>query len=141
MLRIPFDAAQRCRCFGTADHHWRDRVLVTSRSLRAMFRSIRVAHAGRATRYERGGYDMRGRSRDIATAVAGSLPRRAVMRGVAVVHDVGQATKHRVGEPVAAQIVPNPLDRIELRAVGGSANKVILPGTTRPWLLCQPAPP
>src|ERR1700730_7242407 len=30
MLRIPFDAAQRCRCFGTADHHWRDRVLVTS---------------------------------------------------------------------------------------------------------------
>jgi hypothetical protein len=42
MLRIPFDAAQRCRCSGTAHHHWRDRVLVTSRSLRAMFRSART---------------------------------------------------------------------------------------------------
>ena len=31
--------------------------------------------------------------------------------------DVRQAGKHRVGEPVTAQIVPNPLDRIELRAV------------------------
>ena len=36
---------------------------------------------------------------------------------LAGVDDVGQATKYRVGEPVAAQIVPNPLDRIELRAV------------------------
>src|SRR6266702_296497 len=41
-----------------------------------------------------------------------------VPRHLAGVHDVGQATKYRVGEPVAAQIVPNPLDRVELRAVG-----------------------
>ena len=40
-----------------------------------------------------------------------------VPRHLAGVHDVGQATKYRVGEPVAAQIVPNPLHRIELRAV------------------------
>ena len=36
---------------------------------------------------------------------------------LAGIHDVRQADKHRIGEPVAAQIVPNPLDRIELRAV------------------------
>ena len=36
---------------------------------------------------------------------------------LAGVHDVRQAAKHRVGEPVAAQIVPNPLDRIELRGL------------------------
>src|SRR5207237_8673490 len=28
------------------------------------------------------------------------------------VHDVRRATKYRVGEPVAAQIVPDPLDRV-----------------------------
>ena len=39
-------------------------------------------------------------------------------RHLAGVHDVGEAAKYRVGEPVAAQIVPNPLDWIELRAVG-----------------------
>src|SRR5260370_8596072 len=37
---------------------------------------------------------------------------------LAGIHDVRQAPKYRVGEPVAAQIVPNPLDRVELRAVG-----------------------
>ena len=37
---------------------------------------------------------------------------------LAGIHDVRQAGKYRVGEPVAAQIVPNPLDRIEFRAVG-----------------------
>src|SRR6516165_7805714 len=36
---------------------------------------------------------------------------------LAGIHDVRQTAKHRVGEPMAAQIVPNPLDRIELRAV------------------------
>ena len=36
---------------------------------------------------------------------------------LAGIHDVRQAGKYRVGEPVAAQIVPNPLDWIELRAV------------------------
>ena len=36
---------------------------------------------------------------------------------LAGIHDVGQADKHRVGGPVAAQIVPNPLDRVKLRAV------------------------
>jgi hypothetical protein len=36
---------------------------------------------------------------------------------LAAIHDVRQAGKHRVGEPMTAQIVPNPLDRIELRAV------------------------
>src|ERR1700722_8603777 len=41
-----------------------------------------------------------------------------VPRHLAGVHDVGQATKYRVGEPVAAQIVPNPLHWIEFRAVG-----------------------
>src|SRR5580700_494930 len=41
-----------------------------------------------------------------------------VPRHLAGVHDVGEAPKYRVGEPVAAQIVPNPLDWIELRAVG-----------------------
>ena len=40
-----------------------------------------------------------------------------VPSGLAGIHDVRQAAKYRVGEPVAAQIVPNPLDRIELRAV------------------------
>jgi len=37
---------------------------------------------------------------------------------LACIHDVSQATKYRVGEPMAAQIVPDPLDRVELRAVG-----------------------
>src|ERR1700731_1729598 len=41
-----------------------------------------------------------------------------VPRHLAGVHDVGEAPKYRVGEPVAAQIVPNPLDWIELRTVG-----------------------
>jgi len=36
---------------------------------------------------------------------------------LAGIHHLGQADKHRVGEPMTAQIVPNPLDRIELRAV------------------------
>ena len=36
---------------------------------------------------------------------------------LAGIHDVRQAGKDRVGEPMAAQIVPNPFDRIELRAV------------------------
>ena len=40
-----------------------------------------------------------------------------VPSGLAGIHDVGKATKYRVGEPVAAQIVPNPLDWIELRAI------------------------
>src|SRR5258706_10738580 len=43
---------------------------------------------------------------------------KPVPRRLAGVHDVRQAPKYRVGEPVAAQIVPNPLDWIELRAVG-----------------------
>ena len=47
-------------------------------------------------------------------AVVGGEPVPGHLAGV---HDIRQATKHRVGEPVAAQIVPNPLDRIELRAV------------------------
>ena len=33
---------------------------------------------------------------------------------LAGIDDVGEAGKHRVGEPMAAQIVPNPLDRIVL---------------------------
>src|ERR1700730_19142881 len=41
-----------------------------------------------------------------------------VPRRLAGIHDVRQAGKYRVGEPVAAQIVPNPLHGIELRAVG-----------------------
>ena len=36
---------------------------------------------------------------------------------LAGIHDVRQAGKHRIGQPMAAQIVPNPLDRVELRAV------------------------
>ena len=40
-----------------------------------------------------------------------------VLGHLAGIHDVRQADKHRVGEPMAAQIMPNPLDRIELRAV------------------------
>jgi len=36
---------------------------------------------------------------------------------LAGIHHVGQADKHRVGQPMTAQIVPNPLDRIEFRAV------------------------
>ena len=36
---------------------------------------------------------------------------------LAGIHDVRQADKHRVGEPMAAQIMSNPLDRIELRVV------------------------
>jgi hypothetical protein len=36
---------------------------------------------------------------------------------LAGIHDVRQAGKHRIGEPMAAQTVPNPLDRVELRAV------------------------
>ena len=36
---------------------------------------------------------------------------------LAGIHDVRQTAKHRVGKPMAAQIVPNPLDRMELRAV------------------------
>ena len=71
----------------------------------------------------------------------------AVPGHLAGIHEVRQAGKYRVGEPVAAQIVPNPLDRVKLRAVkpapaqagGGSSNKVMLPGTTSPWLRCQPA--
>jgi len=71
----------------------------------------------------------------------------AVPGHLAGIHDIRQTAKYRVGEPAAAQIVPDRLDRIELRAikpapaqaVGGSSNKVILPGTTSPWLRCQPA--
>ena len=40
-----------------------------------------------------------------------------VPSGLAGIPDVGQATKDRVGEPVAAPIVPHPLDGIELRAI------------------------
>ena len=47
-------------------------------------------------------------------AVIGGKP---VPRRLAGIHDVRQAGKHRVGEPMAAQIMPNPLDRVELRAV------------------------
>ena len=42
----------------------------------------------------------------------------AVPGRLADIHDVPQTTKYRVGEPVAAQIVPNPLHRVELRAIG-----------------------
>src|SRR5882762_3706865 len=48
-------------------------------------------------------------------AVVGGEPVPGHLAGI---HDLGQAGKYRVGEPMAAQIVPNPLDRIELRAVG-----------------------
>jgi len=40
-----------------------------------------------------------------------------VSRHLAGIHHVGQADKHRVGQPMTAQIVPNPLDRIEFRTV------------------------
>jgi len=46
--------------------------------------------------------------------VVGGEPVPGHLEGI---HDGGQAGKYRVGEPMAAQIVPNPLDRIELRAV------------------------
>src|SRR5271170_232980 len=42
---------------------------------------------------------------------------KSVLGHLAGIHDVGQAGKHRVGEPVTAQIVPNPLDWIELGTV------------------------
>ena len=47
----------------------------------------------------------------------GVIGGKPVPRRLAGIHDVGQAGKYRVGEPMAAQIVPNPFDRIELRAV------------------------
>ena len=83
-----------------------------------------------------------GRAERADQGVIGGEP---VPRRLAGIHDVHQAGKYRVGEPMAAQIVPNPLDWIELRAVepapaqagGGSANKVILLGSTSPWPLCQ----
>ena len=40
-----------------------------------------------------------------------------VPRHLAGIHDVGQATKQRIGQPMAAQMVPDPLDRIEFGAV------------------------
>ena len=42
---------------------------------------------------------------------------KPVPRHLAGIHDGRQAGKHRVGQPMAAQIVPNALDRIELRAL------------------------
>src|SRR5258708_2466389 len=42
----------------------------------------------------------------------------AVPGGLAGVHDLRQVAKDRVGEPMAAQIMPDALDRIEFRAVG-----------------------
>ena len=45
------------------------------------------------------------------------LGREPLPGSLAGIHDVGQVGKYRIGEPMAAQIVPNPLDRIELRAV------------------------
>src|SRR3954462_16020972 len=63
-----------------------------------------------------------GRSRSPADraerADQGVIGGEPVPRRLAGSHDVRQAGKYRVGEPVAAQIVPNPLDWIELRAVG-----------------------
>src|SRR4051812_19619638 len=63
-----------------------------------------------------------GRSRSPADraerADQGVIGGEPVPRRLAGIHDVRQAGKYRVGEPVAAQIVPNPLDWIELRAVG-----------------------
>jgi len=56
-----------------------------------------------------------GRAERADQGVIGGEP---VPRRLAGIHDVHQAGKYRVGEPVAAQIVPNPLDWIELRAVG-----------------------
>jgi len=47
-------------------------------------------------------------------AVVGGEP---VLGCLAGVHDFRQAGENRVGKPMAAQIVPNPLARIELRAV------------------------
>jgi len=47
-------------------------------------------------------------------AVVGREPLPGHLAGV---HDVLQVPKYRVGEPVTAQIVPNPLDRVELGAV------------------------
>src|SRR5438445_10370334 len=63
-----------------------------------------------------------GRSRSPADraerADQGVIGGEPVPRRLAGIHDVRQAGKYRVGEPVAAQIVPNPLHWIELRAVG-----------------------
>ena len=46
--------------------------------------------------------------------MVGSEPVPSRLAGI---HDVRQAGKHRIGEPMAAQIMPNPLDRVELWAV------------------------
>src|SRR5215471_14758405 len=56
------------------------------------------------------------RSPEISGRECTSLSSRGSIAGS--IHDVCQAGKHRVGEPMAAQIVPNPLDRIELWAIG-----------------------
>src|ERR1700740_813988 len=74
---FPLDRRPRHRGDGVVDHPCCDCVRVTTRTRAAMFRSIR---APRGTRDEasRGGFDMTRGSRDIT----GSLPRRALMRGV-----------------------------------------------------------
>jgi len=51
-------------------------------------------------------------------AVVGGEP---VPGHLARIHDVRQARKHRIGEPMAAQIVPNPLDRVD--SLAGAARR------------------